>query len=426
MVAWIHDPGSSVGVSVLALVAAGLGTAWIVLDSAWPAPSRRRLLVIALLLRAAMFTCEPSLTSDVWRYLWEGRVVAAGVNPYLHAPESEAVSGLRNEVWERVHHRDVATVYPPAALGLFSIVARLPASLWWWKGIVGVADLLVCALLTVVAFGAGIDPRRVAWYAWNPVVAFETAGMGHLDGVAIAAVVAAVVYLRSESPRPIRAGLAAAMGVAIKLGPLVALPMWARASRRPAVFLVAVAVVLAVVVGPVLMSVGGVPPGMTAYAVRWDFNGPLFEPIWRALEGAEVSSAVKCGLDLVKSRIGHDESLNRLYPLVYPQLLAKMMLAPLVLLVVAGSVRRRDPIAGTGELFGRLTLLSATVFPWYLLWAFPFAALCGRRSWLWLVGVVPITYLPSVYSVAHWPWIHLIVWGPFLVLAGVDGRWNTD
>ena len=66
---------------------------------------------------------------------------------------------------------------------------------------------------------------------------------------------------------------------------------------------------------------------------------------------------------------------NFLYPLLYPQLLAKALLGVGMIAVVVLSLAERDPVAGTGRLFGALLLLAATVYPWYLLWILPFAAL---------------------------------------------------
>ena len=101
---------------------------------------------------------------------------------------------------------------------------------------------------------------------------------------------------------------------------------------------------------------------------------------------------------------------------------------------VALSLRERDPVAGTGRLFGRLLLCSATVYPWYLLWVLPWAALRRDAAWLALSGLILLSYLPQFAGVALWPWVYLGIWGPFAILllssgaisstlATADGRW---
>ena len=75
-------------------------------------------LALAALLRLLLLPLPPELSRDVWRYLWEGRVAAAGGNPYVTAPDAPSLVGLRDEGWARVHHRDVPTVYPPLPLAM--------------------------------------------------------------------------------------------------------------------------------------------------------------------------------------------------------------------------------------------------------------------------------------------------------------------
>ena len=58
------------------------------------------------------------LSSDVYRYVWEGIVVSSGENPYLDPPNSPNLEHLRlthSKIWKAVHHRDV-----PAILSAFS------------------------------------------------------------------------------------------------------------------------------------------------------------------------------------------------------------------------------------------------------------------------------------------------------------------
>src|SRR5262249_54645536 len=107
---------------------------------------------------------------------------------------------------------------------------------------------------------------------------------------------------------------------------------------------------------------------------------------------------------------------NFLYPYLYPQFLAKLLLAAGMAAAVLLSLRERDPVAGTGRLFGRLLLCSATVYPWYLLWVLPWAALRRDVAWRALLGLILLSYLPQASGVALWPWVYLGIWGPFFAM----------
>ena len=382
---------------------------------------------MAALLRLLVLPLPPTLSDDVQRYLWDGKVLAAGFDPYELPPESEELQSLRDTEWEMLPHKDVPTVYPPVAQALFSIAARLPGSLYVLKTLLALIELLGCGLLIALARRRGVPLDRVVWYAWNPLAVIETAGMGHVDAVGVAATIAAVLWMAPGGRRVGRAAFAAGMGVLAKIIPLLAVPMWARLSGRPARFVAVAGVVTVIGFLPVAMSTGGVPPGLVKYAVSWEFNGPLFEPLWRALEALEAPELVARALDSLKARTGWHDVLNRLYHYRYPQFLAKLLLWGLLVSTVLRSLRRRrDAIAATGWLFGWVLLCSSTVYPWYLLWILPWAALCRQPAWLALSVLIQLCYLPQLLGAQLFPWYYLAVWIPFLALLMRFPRWSTD
>jgi len=418
--------------AALALLAAGF-VAWAVAVSRLerraaperPAPPAhaafaRGVLLAALLMRLPLLALPPSLSDDVLRYLWDGRVALSGANPYALAPDDPRLAPLRDEEWQRMPHREVATVYPPLALGAFSIAARSPWPLLTWKALATAADLATCALLLAVARRRRLPPARAAWYAWNPLVALEVAGMGHVDALGVAAAVAAVLWLLPPR-RPWRSAAAAAAAVLGKLVPLVALPLWARRSGRPAAYLALALGLSAAALLPVAAASGGVPPGLVTYGVSWEFDGPLFEPLWRLLDHAGVAALLAHAVDSAKAATGWYDALNPLYPFLYPQLLAKLLLAAAVLAAVAWfGVRSSvdsDPVTGTRRLFAVLVVGSATVYPWYLLWVLPWAALERHRPWLLASAVAPLAYLAAHRGVTLFPAVWLAVWAPPALLA---------
>jgi hypothetical protein len=403
-------------VLTLALLAAGflaLLYAARRLDTA-AAPLGGAILAGALLLRLPLLPLPPTLSGDVLRYLWDGKVAAAGFNPYALAPAARELTPLRDATWRRLPHSHIPTVYPPLSVAAFSIASRLPFPLLAWKLLATTADLLACWLLLALARRMGLPEGRTAWYAWNPLVALEVAGMGHVDVLGVAAALGAVLWLVSRRSLPAAAALAAA-GVLAKLVPFAALPMWARQSGRPWKFLGIALGLAALALLPVLAAAGGVPPGLVTYGVSWEFNGPLFEPLWRLLDAAGAAPALARGLDRLKVWTDVWYAWNPVYPYLYPQFLAKLALAAAGGLAVLFSLREPDPVAGTGRLFGRLLLLSATVYPWYLLWVLPWAALRLEKAWLALSALSLLSYL-VLLGVPAWPWVYAAVWGPFGVV----------
>ncbi len=394
------------------------------------------LIIFAALLRIFLLPLPPTLSDDALRYVWDGRVVSAGFNPYLLAPENTALAELRDERWLAMPHKEVPTVYPPLALGLFALGALAPDPVLGIKILLVFIDLLACCLLFALARQIGAPPGRAAWYAWNPLVVLEVAGQGHVDALMVACMVAAVLCLNSN--RPIVGGLATVAGVAAKLVPLVLILIWARTLQAPSAegrgelrsvvqFLAAVAVFSILVFLPVALSTG-VPPGLVTYGVSWEFNGPLYEPLWRILDQLDPIDEIKSGIDHLKNtfgeRTGHDV-WNRLYPFVYPQLLAKLLLAAgfgsawLLFLI-----RARSPAAAGGRVLGAVILCMATVYSWYLLWILPWAALYRHRAWLAVSGLAMLSYLPQHDpTVELFPWIWGCIWIPFFILLFLSRGW---
>lgn len=412
------------------LLAVGTGAlVWVIrrIEGAEPnsGPVAGAVLIVAVMMRLPLLLLTPTLSDDLLRYVWDGRVAAAGQNPYILAPDADELTPLRDELWQALPHRSVATVYPPLAMGVFSIAARLPDPVFdngslWIKSALATADVLGAWALLLVARRRGLPQVRVALYAWSPLVALETAGMGHVDALGVAATVAAVAWLLGPRRQGLTAPLAAAGGVLAKLAPLAAIPMWARHSGRPWKFAAIALGVTAVSLAPVVATAGGVPPGLTTYGVSWEFNGPLYEPLWRAVEASGLVPMLHGGLDRLKGWIGHHETVNGLYPWVYPRLIAKAILAGIMLWVLARSLRRRDPVAGTARLFEGLLLCSATFYPWYALWMMPWAALSRDAAWLTLAALLPLSYLPQFLSVPLMPWVFSAIWVPFFLL-----RWSS-
>ena len=82
--------------------------------------------LVAALLRVIALPLPPTLSDDIYRYVWDGKVIGAGLNPYLLAPQAADLEPLRDELWDRLPHREVETVYPPVALR--RLIQRLSGS----------------------------------------------------------------------------------------------------------------------------------------------------------------------------------------------------------------------------------------------------------------------------------------------------------
>ena len=408
----VRDVGASPALRLALLAAFALAF----LFSAWKhrqsSPPVGAVLGVALVLRVLALPLAPTLSDDVYRYIWDGRVAIRGFNPYSHAPDSVQLEPLRDELWEKVAHRDVETVYPPLAISFFSIASLFERPVLAWKGFLLLVDTLSCLVLLALASRWRVPRGRTLAYLWNPLVVVEVVAMGHVDGLGVLPLlVAAWAMPRASEAKPSVRRIAAAalsLGLAVltKLVPLVLIPLWARHSRRSVVFVtVLLAVVLAACV-PVLWHTGGVPPGLVTYGISWEFNGPIYEPLWRTLDLL---------LEQAQQWSGRDDFWESLGGWTYPRAITRLLLSVMLFSVMIYGAARSDLENDTLLVLGALILASATVYPWYLLWLLPFAALSGSIRWLLLSVTMMLSYVPQFLSVPLFPWIFLLIWSPFVL-----------
>src|SRR5215212_7151570 len=177
-----------------------LAAAWLSLHS----KDSRRLLVLGLifaaLFRLSILFFPPYLSDDIYRYVWDGRVQAAGINPYRYMPADESLAHLRDEkIYPNINRRDSAqTIYPPIAEAAFLLVTRFSESVTWMKAVmVGFEAVTVWAIVQLL-ISFGFARQRVLIYAWHPLAVWEFAGSGHADALAIAFIALALLVRRKR------------------------------------------------------------------------------------------------------------------------------------------------------------------------------------------------------------------------------------
>jgi hypothetical protein len=343
------------------------------------------LLFCGALLRITLIARAPDLSDDVSRYLWDGRVAAAGISPYALPPSDPAVAGIAPELARRVAHPDVPTVYPPVAQAAFRVFGSR-GHLVVWKAFSAAADLSIVAILWSGAPGAA---SAAALYAFHPLAITEAAGEGHLDSLGVALLLACMAYIARG--RRALAGIAFAMSVLTKYISLVAaVPLFRRGRSK---FLAACALTAAVLW--LAASRPGVSPvgGLGQYAARWDFNSPVYAAAVKLMDVSDLPRVAKDAFLDLKARWGHPAWTLRVFPYFYSALFARVLLGLLLagaLLVIASRVHGLEACVFAS--LAALLLLSPTLHPWYLLWVLPFAARRREPAFLFLSFCAPLSY----------------------------------
>ncbi len=347
-------------------------------------------LVVGGLLRVTLLASPATLSDDLFRYLWEGRVQLAGMNPFLHAPESLALEGLRNATWEAVNHKQVSTLYPPGALLLFRAVAAVWEAPISWKLLSGSADFGLLVLLARGCRDRGVGAWAPALYALLPLPVLESAGSGHLESIALLCLVAGLVV----KPRGWGAFLVG-LGGLVKLLPFVAWWPLLRRDRRALLGILGASGLGLALTWPLLDAGPTLLRGFHTYADTWAFNASFFH----VLEHLFDEDARRVGALIGACWVG------------------------------VAAWRRRDPALFVLDVAAALLLLSPVVHPWYVLWALVPALLTGRWAWVTLGVTAQAAYavlvgydpaVPDSWSEPAWViWIEI----PPLLLALTLAIW---
>ncbi len=201
---------------------------------------------VALIMRVVLITNPLLLSSDIYRYVWDGRVQAAAINPYRYIPADPALMALRDPaIYPNINRRTYArTIYPPAAQVVFAIVGRISQTVIAMKlAMLAFEVIAVLCLLRLLSL-ARLPAERVLIYAWNPLVLWSFACDGHVDAIAVGLL--AVALLCRAERRFGAAGAFLAGAVLAKFLPIVVAPAFLRGGTfwRPALAGIAVILVL--------------------------------------------------------------------------------------------------------------------------------------------------------------------------------------
>jgi hypothetical protein len=360
--------------------------------------------IFAVLFNAPLLLSPPSLSDDMYRYIWDGRVQANGINPYRYPSNAPELIGLRDPaIWGRMNRIGANTIYPPGAQIVFAGLWRIVGdSVIGFKLFMALSVLVCGGLLTYLLQTFGERPERVLIFLWSPLVIFEVAEAGHVDALYLPLIVGAMLVRAIAPPDHVsvrhEAVIGFLLGVAtlMKLYPAILLvPLWsvrdASGRRRwrlvlPITMLATVAAGYALYISPGVDTLGFLPQ-----YTREFFNiGPL--PMLL------INWAQSYQIDFWKPAM-----------ILVPTLVALVSLW----FVIFPARSAREAVMRCVWPISIYLIISHNLFSWYVLWMLPLVALDlksgrwlgfqlnGALVWWLFSGLVALSY--TLYITG---WVH--------------------
>jgi hypothetical protein len=356
------------------------------------------LVFAAIAFRAPLWPMLPTLSDDLQRYRWEGKVQAEGWNPYAIAPNDARLEGLRDQSYEVMPGRELPAIYPPATELLFR---------WTWKLFPGpvafkvpfvTADIAVLLLLVWMFRRAEDRNFRVAIYAWNPLVIVEFAGSGHNDVLALLGIVGGLALVRKW---PSIATVPIALGAMAKVFPAALLPVWIRKAGWPEKkagwwSVVVAAVAAGVVLAPYRNALGMFRSNLGYYEATWkNYHASLYTVLdWLTGEKTNIPAIV-----------GVAVSWGLAFWLAW---------------------KKAEPARAAYLLIGTILAFGPNGYSWYFTWIVPLLCFFPNPAWLMLTVLQFLSYNVLIgYGILGVfkfdPLMQWLVYAPFYLL--LMGNW---
>jgi alpha-1,6-mannosyltransferase len=332
--------------------------AWIVVRARSSNSTLLIVVAFAIIFRLSILFAPPYLSDDIYRYVWDGRVQAAGINPYRYIPAAPELAHLRDEtIYPKINRKDWAhTIYPPVAQVVFFLTTRISESVTWMKATMLLFELVAFWAAAQLLALLGRPRQLLLLYAWHPLVVWEFAGSGHVDAISIAFIALALLAWQRKSD--LGAGFSLACATLVKLFPVVLVPAMLKRWRIAPVMAMTIIV------------------GYLAYISV----GP--RAVFGSLPGYTEERGLIRGQQFYALSLAHKLSGFDLPGIAY--IIAVMLIMSAIGLWVLLRGRSEDALKHALVLATATTVLFAPHFSWYFCWLVLFLCFVPRLSIFYL------------------------------------------
>ena len=362
------------------------------------------IVVMAIAFRLVALHGPPSLSTDIYRYVWDGRLTCHWVNPYRWTPLDSRLAQYRDvAIWQPMEYKAYQTVYMPISQLFFAICyAIFRDNLIGYKFVFTICDVAIILLVMAILKRMGKDPATVIWYAWCPLPVVEVSLAGHQDVTGVVVLMLSIYLLMIGKQRTAAVALAAA---GLTKGFALLLPLSARKCGTRLIPSVLFALVYLGL--PLWVYLPKFLHGMQQYLSYVHVNSGLF-------------ALVDAGLYLVSP--SHFR-------------IASVLSDAAILATVAWSVwtqaRTFEELMRRAIIVMAVCLLVVpSLFPWYVIWLLPFATLFGKRPAVSIIALaltVDMVYVYYLDQAVHW-WVPVIEYLPIygiVIWESRSGYWRS-
>ena len=386
----------------------------------------------AIVFRLTLLFTEPSLSDDVYRYIWDGHLLSSGVNPYAFPVNSPLLDAFSVPLRNLVNHNWMASPYLPISQLVFAVVEGLaPQSTLAFQITAVIFDLLTGWLVLDILRLVRMPEQNVLIYLWNPLVIIEFSHSAHVDALMIFLVMLALHFFIKRNS--FGSAIALAASTLTKFLPILLVPIlwWRWGWKERVVF----AAILFAAVGIFIPGAGlgifgaqdgtGIFGALRIYLQSWNYNSGIYHWLEIWISGYTTPGAVP--VDIVGKT-----------PIYIAKAITTILLVLTGILTAWLAWRKEKSDEETPNEqnlaqirlatlpIGAYLLLAVTIHPWYVTLILPFLPFLlpknaefphlKRFLWAWIyfsiaVALSYLTYLDPD-NLRETTWVRLVEYIP--------------
>ena len=349
------------------------------------------LIIAGIVIRFVLIFAFPNLSDDIYRFIWDGRILHQGLNPYAALPSDliNTPSSLSSDLYDQLNSQQYYSVYPPISQ-LFNYIATFIESDSFctesiiYKFLLFLSDLCLLPVFLALLKNLNLPAHYLFWYYLNPLVILETIGNCHFEGVMVL-LLAITLYFLTKSQPNLASGYYS-LSIGAKLLPLLFAPaifQYLRNFQKHFIFTILSIVFSLALFSPILIYALEIIPNLGSsldlYVKKFEFNGGIYFAL-RYL-GYKIY-----GYNLIHI-IGPFLSLLTLFGILFISFRYKIKSMDQMIIIMLSS-------------YMIFILLSRTIHPWYTIMAVFLCVLCNFRFaivWSYLIGWTYINYSYTQY-----------------------------
>jgi len=191
----------------------------------------REVIFLGVFFRLPLLFAVPALSDDFYRFVWDGRLLFNGINPYTILPadfiqtiDFQRIIGDKT-IFEKLNSPNYYTVYPPLNQLIFAASAALSQGSLFGNVVALRVFILLAEISLLFILMKNKYSDKFNLYAFNPLIIIELTGNLHFEGVVMCFLVLAFYVGVKYRKSLVFSSFLFACAVCVKMLPLIFIPL---------------------------------------------------------------------------------------------------------------------------------------------------------------------------------------------------------